>query len=192
MITWLRESWPWLAGVSLPAIGLIVLAVANPAAALKLVSTIAGWLLDLVRGVIEWLRKPRTPEQKWRFACLLLGGLCAFASFGYWDARQTVVVVREKCAAEVQAVRVVATAAKNEVKGAQHEVKACRVTLKSEVGKREAIEAKAKKAIADAQRDEARAEKDAADWQRRYQQRPKGCESALMEVQQQCSTVKDY
>lgn len=189
MITWLRESWPWLAGVSLPAIGLIVLAVANPAAALKLVSTIAGWLLDLVRGVIEWLRKPRTPEQKWRFACLLLGGLCAFASFGYWDARQTVVVVREKCAAEVQAVRVVATAAKNEVKGAQHEVKACRVTLKAEVGKRQLIERLAAHAVAEANRDEAVAKKQLAKWQSEYAKRPKGCDEALIQMEAQCNAV---
>lgn len=192
MMGWLREFWPWLAGAGVPVAALVALAIFNPAAALKLASTVAGWVLDLVRGVFEWLRKPRTPEQRWRFACLLLGGICAFAAFGYWDARQTIVVVREKCAAQVREVQGVAAAAVDEAKGARYEVKACRVALKTEIGKREAIEKLAAKAVSDAGRDEAKAEKDAAEWQRRYEQRPNGCESALLEVQQQCSTIKDY
>lgn len=192
MIDWLREFWPWLAGAGVPVAALVALAIFNPAAALKLLSAVAGWALDLVRGVFEWLRKPRTPEQRWRFACLLLGGLCAFAAFGYWDARQTIVVVREKCAAQVREVQDKVAEATNELTGVKYEVQACRVTLKAEVGKREAIEKLAAEAVADAERDEAKAEKDAAEWQRRYEQRPKGCESALLEVQQQCSTIKDY
>lgn len=192
MIGWLREFWPWVAGAGVPLLAIVALALLNPAAALKLASSIAGWLLDLARGVFVWLRKPRTGEEKWRLVCMTMGCACLIASFVAWDARQTIVVIREKCAAEVKSAQGLASTAQDEARGAKYEVKSCRVALKTEIGKREEIERAGKEATAAAATKQAKAEKSAAEWQRRYEQRPKGCDDALMEVQQQCSTVRDY
>lgn len=192
MIGWLREFWPWLAGAGIPAVAIAAFAILNPAAALKLASSIAGWLLDLARGLVSWLRKPRTAEQKLRFVCLTLGFSCMLASFAAWDARRTIVVIREKCAADLQAEHGKVAEATTIAETNRAAVQTCRTTLQAEVGKRQAVERMAADAIAKAERSEAKAERDAADWQRRYERRPKGCTAALQEVQNQCATISDY
>lgn len=181
--------WPWIVAGGLPTLGLLLLGLFNPAAAVRLLSAISGLLLDAATGLLRWVRKPRTGEQWWRFACLSLGAGFALASFALWDARQTIVIVREKCAADVGAAQTEATQAKASATTATNEAKSCRTNLSREVARREEIERLASEAVAKAKGEANKAESKLAHWRQKYDARPAGCDAALVEMERQCAAV---
>lgn len=88
----LVEHWPWFAG----GFGLLVLVgvVLSPLAALKLARSLGGFVLDKLRAGIEWLRRP---HHWWRIGTMTLALCFTAAAFVAWDARQTIVIVRQQC-----------------------------------------------------------------------------------------------
>lgn len=180
----------WLLGGGVVAL-LAAFAVLNPLAAARLASSVSGFVLDKLRGLIQWARAA-TPEQWWRAGCFAAGTAFLVASFVAWDARQTIVIVRQECAAKLEAERSVSAGLSGIAENNRQAVQTCKATLTAEVGKRQEVERLGQAAVASAQQSEAQAERELTEWKRRYIERPKGCEAALQEVQAQCPTLSDY
>lgn len=179
----------WIAGGGLVAV-LIVAAVLNPAAALKLASSAVGLVMDTARGAVNWIRKDREPVEWWRMACFALGVAFAFAAFDALDSRREIVVVRLACDQEkgeiVQAALEDVAAVEQTVSRVRQNEQSCRVNLAAEVGKRQQIERDGDRAVAAARRDEAAAERELADWQKRFDDKPKLCADAIAQLDAVC------
>lgn len=72
MLSFLLHHWRWGAGGGLLA--LVAFAVLNPVALVRLIGSVAGWGMDMLRAAVEWLRKP---HDWWRIGCLSASAGCA-------------------------------------------------------------------------------------------------------------------
>lgn len=185
----------WLAGGGIVA-AIIAAAVLNPAAALKLASSVSGAAFGAVRGAVDWIRKDRSPVEWWRLACLVLGICFTLAAFAALDARRQIVVVQAACEERVVQMGAAAladvAAVEQQVNRVRGEAQRCRQNLESEVGQRLRIEEAGRTAVAEAKREAQVAERELADWQRKYDQRPKGCDDAMKAMEAACPSITDY
>ncbi len=178
----------WLLGLGIPALAALALFLLNPLAFWKLASSVSGWVQDTLRAVVEWFRKD---HDWWKIGFGVAGIGFLIASFVAWDARKTIVVVREQCKAEVVAAEAQVGVVSEIAESNMAAVRQCKATLTAEVGKRQDIEKLALLAVANAQRQEAKAEAELAEWQRQYNNRPAQCDAALAEMERVCATVPD-
>lgn len=141
-----------------------------------------------MKATANWLREP---HNWWRIGCLAFALAFAGSAVVAGHARQTVLLVQQRCKVEVATVAAkaqTATQAATENKAAATQ---CAATLVAEVGKRKAQEERARRAVDDARRREMQLERDLSEWQRIYSRRPSGCDAALAQMEEQCSIVPD-
>ena len=156
--------------------------------ALELLAGLWAFVGRLLKAVGLWLR---TPHNWWRIGCFLFAIAFAVSALIAGQARRTVLVVQQECLVKVQSAQVQVQAATQAATTNQATARQCAVTLKREVGTRQAVEQKATQAVKAAQRREAQAEKDLAAWQVKYNRRPRSCDEALAEMEAQCTVVPD-
>lgn len=143
----------------------------------------------ILAGIGEWLR---APHDWWKIGFGAAGSVALLASFVAWDARQTIVIVREKCALQVAQQQVWVEEAQAASKVNADAVQQCATRLQTEVGKRQEIERLSREAVAQAKRGEDKAEAALEAWRAKYAGKPAGCASALKQVEAQCAVVSDY
>lgn len=184
----LLKWWPWGLGALLVLAG--VGAALNPVAALKLARELGGFVLEKGRAAIAWLRKPG--RNWWRIGCMLLGFAFMLASFAAWDQRREVLVVTERCQAQLIEVRAEADTANAVATDNRRAVETCRTRLVEEVGRAADVARLAQEAVAKARADAKAARQSMTEWERNYSRRPPTCEAALRALEDACPTITDY
>lgn len=145
-----------------------------------------------MKGFGNWLRKERPPGWWWRAAAAVLGVVCLGFAFVAMDAKREVLVVTERCNAQVATIESRARSATEAADTNRRALNTCRIQLEAEVGKRQQVERLAQAAVAAAEAQEAQAQAELTEWQRSYRRRPATCEAALQALETQCSTITDY
>ncbi len=186
--SWTLDFWPWLAGGG-AMISVIAVAALNPAAAVKLASATGGFVMDALRDLVQWLRKPGS---KLKAACAVLAMVAAVACLSsYQDSQRFLVVTQERAAdarkfavreAELQAV--ITTYRQQEVD--------FEAAVRQEAER--LIEARAQSAAATAEvkRRQEAAEKSASAFKREAANKPDTCKAALKALEAACPTLRDY
>lgn len=195
---WVSDQWPWIFG-SVGVIAIATFAVLNPAAAVKLASSLVGLVLDTARRLVEWLRGPGNKLKA------LSAVLAVVAAVACWDSYQTnqryyvVVVERDRVTGERDAARVAASLAKakiEDLEGALETYKAQEAayaltqrmrTLALKQAQQESAEAMAMIA-----RQKADAERSNRAWWQAYAKRPDICKAAQEAMDVACATVGEF
>lgn len=143
----------------------------------------------IVGGIGTWLR---APHDWWKIGFCSAGSVAMLAAFVAWDARKTILIVREQCAIDLAKKEIAVEEARAASEVSNAAVQQCATRLQTEVGKRQEIERIAREAVAQAKRRHDKAESALKAWQGKYAKRPAGCAEALKQVEAQCAVVSDY
>lgn len=186
--SWVSGLWPWLAGGGI-ALALVAFAVLNPPSALKLVSAISGFVIDAVRDLVQWLRRP---GNKLKAVCAVLALATAIACLTSYQKNQRILVVTEERAADARKF----AAREAELQAVISTFKQQEIDFETAV-RAEAtrlLEARAQSAAATAEvkRRQEAAEKSAAAFKREAANKPDTCKAALKALEAACPTLRDY
>lgn len=189
MIGFLTRHWLGTGSTLAVVAAVFAFAVLNPAAALKLASSLSGFVQDKARAAVEWARKP---HDWWRIGCLTLGCLCALASFAAYDQHRTVIVVTRAAATDADACKRTigekdALLLTYQQQQAVFADAARREAAQLDAARQQSVEATAALKLA---QDKAAASSRA--WWAGYAKRPDTCKAAQEALDVACAEVKDY
>jgi len=181
---------PWGLGLAGVAVALVALAVFNPLAAAKLASALAGFVLDLLRRLVDWARNPR---RNWCRIIGVTGGLgCMVLALGIMDARRQLEAVEAQCRVDLAGASAERDGAKALAEGHAATVTNLRARLARETERGIAVDRMAQDAVELAKATQARADLERATWQKGYQDKPRECSVALAHMEVACASIKSY
>ncbi|KRD71433.1 hypothetical protein [Lysobacter sp. Root96] len=196
--SWVAGHWPWFAGSGV-LIAVVAFAVMNPLAAVKLASTVSGFLLDAMRALVEWLRRP---GNKLKAACAVLAMVAAVACLtSYQTNRRYIVVTRERDAAVGERDTAVTAAA--EAKSLIGQLEASLATYREQEQEYADLQRQQSLDLLQAQQENAAAlamiskqradaERSSRAWWQAYAKRPDSCKAAQEAMDVACATVGEF
>lgn len=190
-MNWIINHWGWLAGIGLPVIALIALAVFAPGAAIKLLHEVADAALSAARWLVKWARK-----NGWRTACFLV----AIAALGWtWSLQGKFTAERDKAIA-FEAASIAIARERNTVIGERDasrkefaDFKASLADKYREVNRQ--VERQKEQAAGEIERleaDNARASAIRAEWQRQRDAKGDVCRAVREALDANAECFKDY
>lgn len=195
-MTILKGMWSFLlhhwigSGLSLAVVvGIVALLVLNPAAALKLASSLSGFVLDKVKALVEWARKP---HDWWKIGCLTLSACFGLASLTAYQQRQQVLVVTRTAAADADTCKRTIAEKDAELKPYRDQQAAFAKSAREETAQLLVAQQQSAEALALIQSAQEQAAKNNAAWWGQYAKRPDSCKAAQEAMDVACKSVGEY
>lgn len=180
----------WILGLG--GTGLIIaiaaFAIMNPAAALKLWSSVSGFVQDKLRDVFEWARNP--DRNWWKIGFFSAASFCLLASFYANDRRKEVLFVTSTLTEQINTCKVQAVEVEKKATINYENLLACQTELKKVVGEDQETDALNAQAVAEAKAAQRAAERELVQWKAR--KKTIGCSDALKVLETQCAAFSDF